>query len=117
MCTHMHLSVLPKNGFIYCCCVVAVVVLEGRAFFPLSMVLAAPPFRFPLVSAQVDTVCWYKNATIKSWLQAQHFSADDGYLYFVNRTQNIAFGMQRDVIGWQDIWYVRALRGSVCARV
>jgi hexosaminidase len=36
---------------------------------------------------EVNTDCWTSTPSVAAWLKAQGFTADQGYEYFVNRTQ------------------------------
>ncbi|EGD83308.1 hypothetical protein PTSG_03917 [Salpingoeca rosetta] len=53
---------------------------------------------------EVNTKCWSESPTISKWMQDHGLTPDGAYAYFVNRTQAIARGYGRDVIGWEEIW-------------
>jgi len=59
---------------------------------------------FHLGGDEVNTDCWTESPSITQWLKDMNLTADGGYEYFVNRSQSIARGMGRDVVGWEEIW-------------
>jgi len=59
---------------------------------------------FHLGGDEVDTSCWTSTPSIVQWMNSQGLTADETYEYFVNRSQSIARGMGRDVVGWEEIW-------------
>jgi len=63
-----------------------------------------PDNMFHLGGDEVNTACWSSSPTISAWLAQNGLTADQGYEYFVNRSQSIARGMGRDVVGWEEIW-------------
>ena len=48
---------------------------------------------------EVDTACWTSSPTIAAWLMSCNLTADQGYMYFIQRAHNIARSLSRDVIG------------------
>jgi len=59
---------------------------------------------FHLGGDEVNTNCWTSTPSIAQWMQQNGFTADDTYEYFVNRSQSVARGYGRDVVGWEEIW-------------
>jgi hexosaminidase len=55
---------------------------------------------------EVNTACWTSTPAVAKWLAANGFTADQAYMYFVQRAQAIAHGYGRDVVGWEEIWFV-----------
>lgn len=53
---------------------------------------------------EVDTDCWAAHPYIVSWLNERGLSLTGGYEYYVKRVQGIAWGLNRSVVGWQEIW-------------
>jgi hexosaminidase len=53
---------------------------------------------------EVNTDCWTNTPAVADWLKEKGFTADQAYMYFVQRAQKIAQSMGRDVVGWEEIW-------------
>jgi len=53
---------------------------------------------------EVDTDCWSVHPYIVNWLNERGLSLEGGYEYYVKRVQGIAWGLGRNVVGWQEIW-------------
>jgi len=53
---------------------------------------------------EVDTYCWSVHPYIVDWLNERGLSLEGGYEYYVKRVQDIAWGLNRSVVGWQEIW-------------
>ena len=53
---------------------------------------------------EVSTLCWSQRPYIMTWLQERNLTLNGGYEYYVKRVQDIAWSMNRDVVGWQEIW-------------
>ena len=53
---------------------------------------------------EVDTTCWAQSPEIVAWMAAEGLNETQAYLYFVRRAQQIARGMGREVVGWDEIW-------------
>jgi len=70
--------------------------VRGAGLFPDNM--------FHLGGDEVDTTCWTTTPSVEQWLAANSYTALDAYQYFVNRSQTIARGYGRDVVGWEEIW-------------
>ena len=64
----------------------------------------APEVLMHLGGDEVDTSCWTQSDEIVAWMDAEGYDASEAYLYFVRRAQQIARGMGREVVGWDEIW-------------
>ena len=53
---------------------------------------------------EVDTSCWSSSDDITKWMEDQGMDEDGTYAYFIGRVQDIAHGMGREVVGWEEIW-------------
>lgn len=53
---------------------------------------------------EVNTKCWTESESISAWMDEQGLDAEGAYLYFVQRVQQIAMDMGREVVGWDEIW-------------
>ena len=53
---------------------------------------------------EVNTNCWTKTPSVKSWLDARNYTADQGYAYFVNRTAAIALSQGRRPVQWVEVF-------------
>ena len=53
---------------------------------------------------EVDPYCWQQTPYIMQWLHERGMDTNLGYEYYVKRVQNIAWGLSRSVVGWQEIW-------------
>jgi len=53
---------------------------------------------------EVNTACWESVPEVSEWLQQNNFTANEAYMYFVNRAQEIARGLDKQVVGWEEIW-------------
>lgn len=45
----------------------------------------------------MDTTCWTTTPSIQAWLTAQGLTADQAYMYFVERAAGIVFAMGHQV--------------------
>jgi len=63
-----------------------------------------PDNMFHLGGDEVNTDCWTQSPSISAWLTQNGLTPDQGYEYFVNRSQSIARSQGRDVVGWEEIW-------------
>eukprot|EP00045_Choanoeca_perplexa_P018020 m.274610 g.274610 ORF g.274610 m.274610 type:complete len:647 (+) comp17690_c0_seq3:36-1976(+) len=68
----------------------------GKGLFPDNM--------FHLGGDEVNTDCWTSTPSVAAWLKEQGLTADQGYAYFVNRTQAIAHSYGRQVVCWEEVW-------------
>jgi hexosaminidase len=69
----------------------------------------APQGLFPddfvhLGGDEVNTACWDKTPSVKTWLDERKMSADDGYAYFAQRAAQIALGHGRRPIQWSEVY-------------
>jgi len=69
---------------------------EGAGLFPEDLL--------HLGGDEVDTSCWSSSPSITAWMQQQGFTTEDAYLYFVNRTVNIALAQGRHPVNWQEVY-------------
>ena len=53
---------------------------------------------------EVDTTCWAQSPEIVAWMAAEGLNETQAYLYSRRRAQQIARGMGREVVGWDEIW-------------
>jgi hexosaminidase len=53
---------------------------------------------------EVDTSCWTKTQSISDWMAENDMTPSDAYGYFIQRVQSIAHSMEREVVGWEEIW-------------
>jgi len=53
---------------------------------------------------EVDTSCWSETESIAEWMATNNMTTSDAYGYFVERVQSIAHSMEREVVGWEEIW-------------
>lgn len=53
---------------------------------------------------EVDTTCWTTTPRIQQWLTDQRMSADDAYMYIVDRAQQIVHSMGRHSIHWEEVF-------------
>jgi hexosaminidase len=47
--------------------------------------------------------CWTQSSQVSSWMVRQNFSVMDAYYYYERRMIDIARGLNRSVVAWQDI--------------
>lgn len=73
---------------------------RGKGLFPDNVM--------HLGGDEVNTACWTQTPSIAKWLNDNGLTTDGGYEYFVKRAQAIAHGFGRDVVGWEEIWFVAA---------
>lgn len=74
----------------------------GELFAELSALF--PEQMTHLGGDEVDTYCWSIHPYIVNWLTERGLSLEGGYEYYVKRVQAIVWGLQRMVVGWQEIW-------------
>ena len=48
--------------------------------------------------------CWRDHPYIMKWLEDHKLTVEGGYMYFVKRAQKMVWAVQREVVGWQEIW-------------
>jgi len=53
---------------------------------------------------EVDTGCWTASPQIKQWLAQQNFTANQAYMYFVNRAHQIALDQGRIPVNWEEVF-------------
>lgn len=53
---------------------------------------------------EVAYKCWRDHPYIMKWLEDRNLSVEGGYMYFVKRAQKMVWDVQREVVGWQEIW-------------
>lgn len=53
---------------------------------------------------EVDPDCWAAHPYIMQWLADRGLTLDGGYEYYVDRVQKMAWALNREVVGWQEIW-------------
>ena len=53
---------------------------------------------------EVNTNCWSASPEISAWMAREGYNTTSAYLYYVNRYQQIALSMGREVVGWDEIW-------------
>jgi len=69
---------------------------QGKGIFPENLM--------HLGGDEVSLDCWTNTPSIQAWMDSMNFTADDAFLYFLNRTQQIALSYGRTVVGWEEIW-------------
>jgi len=68
----------------------------GGGLFPSSLI--------HLGGDEVDTSCWVKTPSIATWLKSKNFTAEDAYLYFVNRVFDTVISQSRDPVNWEEVY-------------
>jgi len=53
---------------------------------------------------EVDTTCWTRSTQISQWMQRQGLTADQTYMYFVKRAQDIALAQGRSPVNWEEVF-------------
>jgi hexosaminidase len=53
---------------------------------------------------EVNTDCWSNTSSIASWMKSQGYTADQAYMYFVNRAHQIALSFGRDPVAWEEVF-------------
>eukprot|EP01063_Lacrimia_lanifica_P026394 TRINITY_DN3551_c0_g1_i1.p2 TRINITY_DN3551_c0_g1~~TRINITY_DN3551_c0_g1_i1.p2 ORF type:complete len:512 (+),score=167.02 TRINITY_DN3551_c0_g1_i1:70-1605(+) len=64
----------------------------------------APDAYFHIGGDEVNTDCWSQNADTVKWMDANNYTAHDGYLYFVQRVTQIVQKLGKHVVGWDELW-------------
>ena len=53
---------------------------------------------------EVDTYCWTQHPDIMKWLAERNLTPDGGFGYYFKKVTAMAEGLNRHVVGWQEIW-------------
>jgi hexosaminidase len=53
---------------------------------------------------EVNTTCWTATPDVKSWMDTKNLTADQTYMYFVEKVHNVALGFGRDPVNWEEVF-------------
>jgi len=59
---------------------------------------------FHLGGDEVDTSCWTETPFINNWLNQNNYTANDAYMYFVERAHQIVIAQGRYPINWEEVF-------------
>jgi len=72
---------------------------NGGAAVPLF-----PDNMFHLGGDEVNTDCWTSTPSINNWLNANNFSTQDAYGYFVEKAHDIIIAQNRNPVNWEEVF-------------
>jgi len=53
---------------------------------------------------EVDTRCWTSTPAIAAWMKGKNFTADQAYMYFVQRAHQITLAQARSPVNWEEVF-------------
>jgi len=59
---------------------------------------------FHLGGDEVNTDCWTTTPAINNWLNANNYSAQDAYGYFVQKAHDIIISQNRNPVNWEEVF-------------